>query len=73
MTELGEVVDELMSRSFPQIVNADFTANMETLLDGVAEGPPSTGRRLSGYFYPDQKIREVDKADGETGKGKSRG
>ena len=63
MTELGEVVDELMSHSFPQIVNADFTANMETLLDGVAEGTVNW-KTIVRNFYPDLKI-EVDKADAE--------
>ena len=63
MTELGEVVDELMSRSFPQIVNADFTANMETLLDGVAEGTVNW-KTIVRNFYPDLK-NEVDKADAE--------
>ena len=38
ITELGEVVDGIMVKAFPQIINEDFTANLETLLDGVAEG-----------------------------------
>ena len=38
LTELGEVVDNIMLQSFPSIVDVNFTANMESLLDGVAEG-----------------------------------
>ena len=35
LTELGEVVNNIMKKSFPSIVEADFTANMESLLDMV--------------------------------------
>ncbi len=33
VTELGEVVNRIMKKSFPSIVDLSFTANMETLLD----------------------------------------
>ena len=33
MTELGEVVNHIMKQSFPSIVDVNFTANMEGLLD----------------------------------------
>ena len=35
MTELGEAVNEMMLSGFPSIVDVNFTANMESLLDGV--------------------------------------
>lgn len=38
MTEIGEVVNSIMKESFPTIVDEHFTANMESLLDAVAEG-----------------------------------
>ena len=38
VTELGEVVNRIMKKSFPSIVDLSFTANMETLLDRVADG-----------------------------------
>ena len=37
LTEIGEVVNNIMKQSFPSIVDVNFTANMESLLDGVAE------------------------------------
>lgn len=37
-TELGETVNGILSEYFPRIVDADFTAKMETELDGIAEG-----------------------------------
>ena len=33
VTELGEVVNNIMKESFPSIVDVNFTANMESLLD----------------------------------------
>ncbi len=63
ITELGEVVDGIMLQAFPQIVDEDFTANMETLLDGVAEGTIEW-KTIVRNFYPDLK-EEVDKANAE--------
>ena len=38
ITEIGEVVNNMMKQSFPSIVDVNFTANMEGLLDMVEEG-----------------------------------
>ena len=38
MTELGEVVNNIMKDAFPSIVDVNFTANMESLLDSIGEG-----------------------------------
>ena len=37
-TELGEIVIELILEFFPEIINIEFTANMEKSLDEVEEG-----------------------------------
>ena len=63
ITELGEVVDGIMQSAFPQIVDEDFTANMETLLDGVADGNIQW-KTVVRNFYPDLK-EEIDKANAE--------
>ncbi|MCR5594289.1 MAG: type I DNA topoisomerase [Lachnospiraceae bacterium] len=52
VTELGEVVNKMMKESFPSIVDVNFTANMETLLDGVEEGKVKWKTILEN-FYPD--------------------
>ena len=52
MTELGEVVNNIMKQSFPSIVDVSFTANMESLLDGVAEGKVKW-KTIIENFYPD--------------------
>ena len=52
VTEIGEVVNSMMKESFPTIVDEHFTANMESLLDGVAEGKVNWKTVISN-FYPD--------------------
>lgn len=52
VTELGEVVNHMMKEAFPSIVDVNFTANMEALLDGVEEGTVNWKTVISN-FYPD--------------------
>lgn len=52
LTEIGEVVNNMMKQSFPTIVDVNFTANMESLLDGVAEGKVKW-KTIIENFYPD--------------------
>ena len=52
VTELGEVVNQIMKESFPSIVDEHFTANMESLLDSVGEGTVSW-KTVVENFYPD--------------------
>lgn len=52
VTEIGEVVNSIMKESFPTIVDEHFTANMESLLDSVAEGAVPW-KTVVANFYPD--------------------
>lgn len=52
MTELGEVVNHIMKQSFTSIVDVNFTAYMEGLLDMIAEGKVEWKTVISN-FYPD--------------------
>lgn len=52
LTEIGEVVNHMMLQSFPSIVDVNFTANMEGLLDMIAEGTVDWKNVISN-FYPD--------------------
>lgn len=52
VTELGQAVDDMMKKSFPSIVDTGFTANLESLLDSVAEGE-SDWKTIVSNFYPD--------------------
>ena len=63
MTELGEVVNNIMKQSFASIVDVNFTAYMEGLLDMIAEGKVEWKSVISN-FYPDLK-EAVEKAEKE--------
>lgn len=52
ITEIGEVVNNIMKQSFQSIVNVNFTANMEGLLDMIAEGRVEW-KEVIRNFYPD--------------------
>ncbi len=51
-TDLGDAVNDLMKQAFPSIVETDFTATMETLLDGVEDGDVQW-KNVVKNFYPD--------------------
>ena len=63
VTELGEVVNNMMKEAFPSIVDVNFTATMEALLDGVEEGSVKW-KTVVANFYPDL-AEAVDKAEKE--------
>lgn len=74
VTELGEVVNNMMKEAFPTIVDVNFTANLEMLLDGVEEGGINWKTVVSN-FYPDldeavkaaeKELSEVEIADEES-------
>lgn len=52
VTEIGEVVNSIMKTSFPSIVDVNFTANLEGLLDCVEDGVVAWKTVVSN-FYPD--------------------
>ena len=63
LTEIGEVVNNMMKQSFPSIVDVNFTANMEGLLDMVEEGKVAW-KEIIRNFYPDLE-EAVQKAEKE--------
>lgn len=63
ITELGEVVNNIMMNSFPEIVDLDFTANMENRLDAVSEGDENWKQLLRDFYPPFKK--ELLKAEEE--------
>ena len=63
ITELGEAVNDMMEDGFPTIVDVNFTANMESLLDSVEEGKVKW-KTVVENFYPDM-IQAVEKAEKE--------
>ena len=63
VTELGEAVNRIMKHSFPSIVDTEFTANLEYLLDKVGDGSVQW-KTVVRNFYPDLK-EAVDVAEKE--------
>ncbi|MCQ2080719.1 MAG: type I DNA topoisomerase [Lachnospiraceae bacterium] len=63
VTEIGEVVNQMMVDAFPEIVDVNFTANMEALLDAVEEGNVKW-KTIIENFYPDLDTA-VNKAEAE--------
>jgi len=58
-TELGELVIEQMEQFFPEILNVEFTANMEEDLDHVEEGSEDWVKVLSEFYKSFEKRLEV--------------
>lgn len=52
LSELGDIVNQIMKSAFPSIVDVNFTATMEMLLDSVAEGGVEW-KDIIRNFYPD--------------------
>lgn len=55
VTELGEAVSDIMIKEFSSIVDVNFTANMESLLDCVEDGTVAW-KTVIRNFYPDLDI-----------------
>ncbi len=62
VSELGDAVNKMMCEAFPEIVNVEFTANMESLLDGVEQGNVHW-KTIIENFYPDlmASVRKAEK------------
>lgn len=59
-TELGEVVNSIIENYFSQIVDTQFTADMETNLDGIESGQMEWVQVVDQFYRPFKA--EVDKA-----------
>ncbi|MBC5623930.1 type I DNA topoisomerase [Clostridium sp. NSJ-49] len=65
-TELGFIVNNILSDYFKQIVDVDFTAEMEHKLDNIEEGSESWTKVVAEFFGP-LKVA-IDKAEKEVSK-----
>ena len=57
-TFLGFAVTDLLTEHFADLVNAEFTAEMEAQLDQIAAGEAKSDEHLSGFYFG---------SDGESG------
>ncbi len=60
-TELGLVITEMMKKHFPDIINIQFTADMEEKLDEVEEGKLDWHEVISEFYGPFKE--SLDKAE----------
>lgn len=64
-TQLGEVVTDLMKEHFKKIVDAKFTANMETTLDEVEKGKTNWVETLDKFYKDFDKTLKKAETDME--------
>lgn len=67
-TEIGTLVNSVLTKHFPNIVDIDFTANMETSLDDVASGDKQWQPVIKDFYDPfhaliGEKNKELKKSD----------
>lgn len=70
-TELGELVIQLMEEFFPEILDAEFTANMEGDLDHVEEGTQNWVNVISDFYksfevrlnFAEDEMKEIEIKD----------
>lgn len=62
-TELGEIVDDLVEKYFPDITDVNYTATLEDALDNVEGGKENWVKVVDDYYQPFAK--ELAKADSE--------
>ena len=62
-TELGRVVNKLLTENFSDIVNVEFTAKIEEEFDDIAEGKENWKQVIRGFYGPFEK--EVEKVEKE--------
>ncbi len=67
-TEMGTLVNKVLIENFPEVVDVDFTAKMESSLDQVAEGTENWQDLIGAFYIPfskklEEKYKEVTKTD----------
>ena len=62
-TELGKVVNKLLTENFPDIINVEFTAEIENEFDEIADGKENWKQMISEFYGPFEK--ELEKVEKE--------
>lgn len=62
-TELGIIVNKILTENFSDIVNEEFTANIETRFDKISEGNEQWKNVIREFYSP--FIKEVEKVENE--------
>jgi len=67
-SEMGIIVNDVLVKNFPEIVDVDFTAKMEKELDEIADGKDTWAKTCADFYKPfaknlEEKYKEVIKSD----------
>ena len=61
-TELGKVVNKLLVENFSDVVNVEFTANIENQFDNIVEGKENWRKMISDFYGPfEENLEKVEK------------
>ena len=61
-TDLGKVVNKLLTENFKEIINVEFTAGIENQFDEIAEGKEPWKQVIREFYTPfEQEVEKVDK------------
>ncbi len=60
-TELGKIVNKLLVENFTDIINVEFTADIESQFDNIAEGKEEWKQMIRDFYGPFKK--ELDEAE----------
>ena len=61
-TDLGKVVNKLLTENFKDIINVEFTADIENQFDEIAEGKEPWKQVIREFYTPfEQEVEKVDK------------
>ena len=61
-TELGKVVNKLLTENFSEIINVEFTAEIENEFDEIAEGKEEWKKMIREFYEPFEKeLEEAEK------------
>ena len=61
-TELGKIVNKLLTENFKDVINVEFTANVESQFDDIAEGKENWRKMIAEFYTPfEQNVEKVEK------------
>lgn len=61
-TELGKIVNKLLTENFKDVINVEFTANVESQFDNIAEGKEDWRKMIGEFYTPfEQTVGKVEK------------
>ena len=61
-TELGKITNKLLTENFTNVINVEFTANIENQFDSIAEGNENWRKVIGEFYIPfEENVQKVEK------------